>query len=93
MTLIWFWKAKRRRGSKKERALLYFLFLVELQHIGFPRAAVRTSLLRALQLIRQVSIRNNVDLPPALGGDGLDEPLQPCVSLCSRQSVLVRNTL
>ena len=68
MTLIWFWKAKRRRGSKKETVLLYFLFLVQLQHTGFPRAAVRTSLLRALQLIRQVSIRNEVDLPPALGG-------------------------
>lgn len=51
MTLIWFWKAKGRRGSKKETVLLCFLFLVELQHIGFPRAAVRTSLLRALQLI------------------------------------------
>lgn len=63
MTLIWFWKAKRKRGSKKEIILLYFLF----QHIGFSRAAVRTSLVRALQPTRQVSIWN-IDLPPALGG-------------------------
>lgn len=73
MTLIWFGKVKR--GSKKEINLLFLLFLVELQHIGFYWAAVRTSLLRALQLIRQVSIRNNTDLPPTLGGDGLDEAL------------------
>lgn len=73
--LPWLWFGKVKRGSKKEINLLFLLFLVELRHIGFYWAAVRTSLLRALQLIRQVSVRNNTDLPPTLGGDGLDEAL------------------